>query len=109
MYCIIVEELVCLLLRVLIARIDAYVPIAPYASGVIMPCTLLAVVTFLLVGYFDVLIVECHPVIRFVLTTLLNLFMVVAGGYFLCFSDWERQNINSIITSVMRRLFRVCR
>lgn len=109
MYCIIVEELICLLLRVLIARIDANMPIAPYASGVILPCTLLAVAVFFLVGYFDVFIAECHPILRLVLTTLLNLFMVVAGGYFLCFSDWERQNINSIIASVMRRLFRVCR
>lgn len=109
MYCIIAEELICLLLRVLIARIDANVPIEPYARDVIMPCVLLAVFTFLSVGYFDCFIAECHLLLRLILTTLLSIFIVAFGGYFLCLSNWEKANVNTIFAAIARKVFRVRR
>ena len=107
MYCIIAEELICLLLRVLIARIDANMPIGPYAREVIMPCVALSAFTFLAVGYFDCVIAECHLLLRLILTTLLSVFIIAVGGYFLCLSSWEKTNVNAIFAAVARKIFRV--
>lgn len=104
MYCIIAEELICLLLRVLIARIDANMPIAPYAKEVILPCVLLALFAFLTVGYFDCFIVECHLMLRLVLTTLLSTFIIGFGGYVFCLSAWERGNVNAILAAIIRKI-----
>ncbi len=106
MYCIIAEEVVCLLLRVLIARIDANVQIAPYACGVILPCVTLATVTFFATMLFDSYITECNSMLRLILTTLFSFSFIIFGGYFLCLSRWEKDNVNSIIAVMVRKLFR---
>ena len=103
MYCIIAEEVIALLLRVLIARIDADMPIESYAKEVIFPCVALAAVAFLSAGLLDLFVASWHPMARLILTTLFSVTMIVLGGYFFCFSAWEKGNVNLLLAAIMRR------
>lgn len=106
MYCIIAEEFICLILRILIARIDANMPIPSYAREVVFPCILLAVFSFLTIQYFDFLISAWHPFTRLAVTTIASLFIVSSVGYFLCLSQWEKKSVKNLLCAVKRRLFR---
>lgn len=106
MYCIIAEEVISLLLRVLIARIDANMPIEPYSKEVIFPCVSLAFVAFVSTYYIGELIIMWHPMGRLLFTTIWAVSFIAIGGYFLCFSSWEKNNINLLLQAAKRKLFR---
>lgn len=106
MYCIVAEEIIALVLRVLIARIDANMPIEPYFKEVIFPCVVLVIVVFLSTYYINLIILQWHPMMRLVATTFFSVLLITIGGYVFCFSRWEKQNINFLFLAVWRRFFR---
>ena len=106
MYCVIAEEVICLVLRVLIARIDAEFPIDPYAKSVIFPCVVLATIAFFSAMFAETLLSGLSPLLSLLATTVLSVVIVVFGGFCFCLNGWERSMVKVLLSSMKRRLMK---
>lgn len=103
LYCVIVEELICLFLRVWIAWRDADVAPFAYLRTVVLPCTLCAAMAFVASYLCNALVLSLHPLFRVIVSVVIVLLVVATIGYFLCINSWERGKILSMLSSFRKK------
>ena len=104
MYCMIAEEAVCVLLRLLIARRDADVPLAPYLKHVILPTLLCALFTFVVAWQVYGLLAMSLPLVGLVVSTFVTLLLISLIGYRFCITRWEREKIVGLFTKALNKI-----
>lgn len=101
MWCLLIEETICFFARMIIARIDADMPISQFVKTLLIPCVLVVFVAFLVTNYIGGLdlIVQQGRIARFVTTFFVNAIFLSLLGYYVGMTAPERENVKGIIKS----------
>lgn len=106
-YCIIAEEIVCLVARVLIARVNADMPVLQYLFELLLPCVVVALLSFYIADVVGdrVFLVSQTRTARLAVTVLLNCATMATVGYFVCMTSYEKACVKGIISSIKKKVF----
>ncbi|MDE7378378.1 MAG: MATE family efflux transporter [Paraprevotella sp.] len=101
MYCIIAEECVALVLRTLIARKDASVPLRAYYTKLLIPCTVYTLACFISTHYLSTYVE--NPWFKMIGTTSACCLLLGICAYYGCLTNWEKEKIHSLWVSIRSR------
>lgn len=98
MWCIIVEECLNILLRILIARKDANVPAKDFITRLLFPCSVTVMTIFYLAYYIGQM--DFTPVARLILTSGFTFVTLPLISYAICLTTWEKEKLHSLWASI---------
>ncbi|MCM1107554.1 MAG: MATE family efflux transporter [Clostridium sp.] len=101
MWCIIAEELINILLRIIIARKDASIPAKMFLRKTIIPCSLAFAIVFIATHYLSLTL--SIPITRLFVTTAFVLIALPFLAYFGCLTPWEKEKLHALWRSVRSR------
>lgn len=104
MHIIIVEEIVALFLRLLLAKRDAGIIPLEYLRRVVLPCVFIVVAVYCGVMYVDS-VIDLHSMLGFMIVTLVTIVLIAPLGYFVCLTVWERGKVQMLIQTVMKKIW----
>jgi O-antigen/teichoic acid export membrane protein len=104
MYCIIVEEVICVVLRMIICAKDAQIPVWRSLTQIVLPCITMAGVTFALAILGSML--SSHSLIQILITTILTVVNISLLGYYCFFNEWEKAQIKGMIGNIRAKVLR---
>lgn len=102
MYCIIVEEVICVVLRMIICAKDAQIPVWRSLTQIVLPCIAMAGVTFALAILGSML--SSHSLIQILITTILTVVNISFLGYYCFFNEWEKAQIKGVIRNIRAKV-----
>lgn len=94
-YCIITEEIICLAIRTLIAKKDAGMPVTPFITSHLVPCTITLVITFIISSYASSCFIG--PIARLLTSTICSTLSIGVLAFALCLTKWEKEKIYSVL------------
>ena len=94
-YCIIVEEIMCLVIRSIIAKKDAGMPIMPFVTEHLVPISTTLGVTLLATYYISDNLIE--PVTKLIISTLCSTVSIGILAFTICLRKWEKEKIYSLL------------
>ncbi len=100
-YCIIVEEILCIFIRTYIAKKDADMPIKPFIKGHLIPCTTCIAATYIATAFLTSGIT--NPLAKLVAGILLCATLLGVQSFTFCFTKWEKEKIYSLFRSILSR------
>ena len=103
-YCIIVEEILCIVIRTIIARKDANIPAKPFILGHIIPTTL-CIAAILTICQGIALIIS-NEYLRLVASTVACVFFLPTLTYRFCLTKWEKEKTTALLSSVVSKIKR---
>ncbi len=103
-YCVIAEEVLCIFVRTLIARRDAAMPVKPFITGHLIPCTLCIAVT--LAASEGTASFIGNEVAQLLTTTAVSTLILAALSHKFCLAQWEREKITSLLKGLAAKLHR---
>ena len=104
MYCIVVEELVCIVLRIWVTQRDAMVPQLRCYRDMLLPEVLLFALSFVPVWLLSTQM-ESGPA-QLLLTSALGLLLLAACSLIFYLSDWEKAKLHALLAGVWKRVGR---
>lgn len=98
-YCIIIEEILCIFVRTYIAHRDADMPIYPFVIKHIIPSCICIVATF----YLTMLLTDTisSPIIKLVTGIITSTLVLSLLSWLFCFEKWEKEKIYSLFKSIL--------
>lgn len=103
-YCVIIEEILCIIVRTFIARRDAKMPAKPFITGHLIPCALCIAAT--LAASEGIATFIGNEVTRLLVTTAASVIILAVLSQKFCLARWEREKITSLIKSLAAKLHR---
>lgn len=100
-YCIIIEEILCIFIRTYIARKDAVMPIKPFVLEHLIPCTACIVATYL-VTTISTEMIASRPT-KLILGIILSITTLGILSYLFCLTKWEKDKIYLLIRSILSK------
>jgi hypothetical protein len=100
-YCVIVEEILCIFVRTYISKKDADMPVKPFILGHLIPCTSSIVVTYLATTFSVEYI--AGDLTRLLLGTILSITLLGALSFAFCLTKWEKEKIYLLIRSILSK------
>ena len=102
MYCIIVEELICVVMRVFISVKDAQIAASQSFQQIIIPCAFIAIATFAITSTSAYLFTNAW--IQLIATSCVTAASILILGYTFFLNTWEKQHITGIVSRVKRKI-----
>lgn len=104
MLCIVIEEVLALFLRLLIAKRDAGIIPLDYLKNVVLPCVFCACIVYITILQLDSIII-LHPIYKIIIETFATMVMMALSGYFICFTAWEKCKVHDLISMAVKKIF----
>ena len=103
-YCIVVEEIICLFVRAYITWKDAKYPMRPFIWGHIIPCVTTIVLSYVFSAYVTTLFANAW--IQLIVSTASNTVILVLLSYLFCLTTWEKEKLHSLFSAIVSKLRR---
>lgn len=94
-YCIIIEEILNIGIRTIIAKKDADSPITVFVKEILIPCCSSIIICFL-VTYFVAITID-NDIIRLIISTLTSCLSLGICSGKICLNNWEKEKIYSLL------------
>ena len=101
MYCIIVEEVICVVMRVFICVKDAQIAASKSFKQIILPCIGIGIATFVVTNISSYL--SSNEWIKLLTTSCVTLASILILGYSFFLNTWEKAQITGIIGNIKRK------
>lgn len=105
MICIIIEEIISLVLRIIIARHLAGLNVKEFTYRILLPCVVIVTAAFILAHGMSTLITSEWASI--IIVTFSNGLFICIAGYLFCLSKEEQQVFKGIFLSIRKKLMHV--
>lgn len=99
-YCIIVEEILCIAIRTYIAKKDAKVPIKKFIYTSIIPCIISISISFLVSYYFTCIF--DGKIIKLFVSTIFSTLSLAILSFTICFTNSEKEKFYILLSRLRR-------
>ena len=103
-YCIILEEILNIGIRTLIAKKDAGAPIGKFVKEMLIPCVLTVMISYIITS--QIVVAINVPIVKLFVSTIVSFISITLCASTFCLKSWEKEKLKGLMINLKSKFFR---